>query len=131
MGENKGTLFIPGGDLVHGKRSYDAVACQGEDRFLFPSTSQSSKIVVDPEFTDDILKREEVSVSMGGCWYGGDAGDPFGSHFYRDAVDVLPEIPGCVADLLLLGVVVGGIFVPVLVALDLLDPDNGLHVLIR
>lgn len=34
------------------------------------------------------------------------------------------------ADLLFLGAVVGGIFIPVFFALDLLDPDNRFHVLI-
>jgi hypothetical protein len=67
---------------------------------------------------------------MGFGWYGGNAGDPLGPHLYRGAVDVLPEIPGRMADLLLLGVIVRSILIPVFFALDRLDPDNGFHVLI-
>lgn len=78
-----------------------------------------------------IQKREKISVSMGSGWYGCNAGDPLGSHLYRGAVDVLPEIPGFVADLLLLGVIVRSILIPVFLALDRLEPDNGFHVLIR
>ena len=76
MGENKGTLLIPGGDLVQGKRPHDAVAGQGEDRPDLPLSSQSCKILVDPKLSDDSLKREKVPVSIGCCRYGCDAVGP-------------------------------------------------------
>ncbi len=96
MGEDKGTLLIPGGNLVQGKRPHDAVAGQDEDGSDFPLMRQTSKMFVDPELFDDILKREKVPVRIGGSWYGCDARarDPLGSYLDRNAIDVLPQISG-------------------------------------
>jgi len=82
------------------------------------------------QFPDDSLKGQIRAVSMGRRPYGGDrAAGQFGPDPDGFSVNIFPQIPRGVSDLLRRGIVVRRVLIPVLLPFDPFDPDGGLHLL--